>query len=68
MLGRQIVIEQIESTVRQSIQHLQEEMSSMQDRKESLDQDNEDLNSKIEKKFAELNRNRKRLQTLTAQR
>lgn len=68
MLGTQIVIEQIESTLRQSIQQLQAEMTSMQDRKENLDQDNEDLNIKIEKKFAELTRNRKRLQTLNAQR
>ena len=68
VLSKQIVIEQVESTMRQSIQQLQEEMTSMQDRKENLDQDSEDLNSKIEKKFAELSRNRKRLQTLNAQR
>ena len=68
MLGRQIVIENIEANLRASIGQLQSEMSSMQERKESLDQDSEDLNLKLERKAAELGRNRKRLQTLTAQR
>lgn len=43
-------------------------MTNWQDQKVILDQDSEDLNLKLEKKFAELNRNRKRLQTLNAQR
>ena len=62
------MIEQIESTIRQSIHKLQDEMTNWQDQKVILDQDSEDLNLKLEKKFAELNRNRKRLQTLNAQR
>ncbi|KAJ6220174.1 hypothetical protein RDWZM_005986 [Blomia tropicalis] len=68
VLAKQIVIEQIESTIRQSIHKLQDEMTNWQDQKVILDQDSEDLNLKLEKKFAELNRNRKRLQTLNAQR
>ena len=68
VLSKQIAIDQIEATIRQAISQLQREMSGWQERKESLDQDNEDLNTKIEKKFAELNRNRTRLQALYAQR
>lgn len=40
----------------------------MQNRKGSLEQDNDDLSDKIERKYAELNRNKKRLQTLYSQR
>ena len=61
-------MEQVESIVRQSTQQLQEEIVNMQNRKGSLEQDNDDLSDKIERKYAELNRNKKRLQTLYSQR
>ncbi|OTF76512.1 clusterin-associated protein 1-like protein, partial [Euroglyphus maynei] len=67
-LGKQLVIDQIELQIRQNIRQLQEEIVDMQQRKQNVDRDNDDLNGKIEKKLAELNRNRKRLQTLHAQR
>ena len=63
-----MVIDQIELQIRQNIRKLQEDIVDMQQRKQNIDRDNDDLNGKIEKKLAELNRNRKRLQTLQAQR
>ena len=68
MLSKQIVVEQIENNIKSSIQQLLSEQAKMQERKETLDQDNADLSGKIEKKYAELEQNRKRLQTLTLQR
>nr|XP_027205688.1 clusterin-associated protein 1 homolog [Dermatophagoides pteronyssinus] len=67
-LNKQLVIDQIELQIRQNIRKLQEDIVDMQQRKQNIDRDNDDLNGKIEKKLAELNRNRKRLQTLQAQR
>ncbi|KAH7636607.1 clusterin associated protein 1 [Dermatophagoides farinae] len=67
-LGKQLVIDQIESQIRQSIRQLQQDIVDMQQRKQNVDRDNDDINGKIEKKQSELNRNKKRLQTLHAQR
>lgn len=68
ILGKQLSVDQVEVTVRHSTQQLQEEIVDMQNQKESQDQDNDDLNEKIDRKFNELSRNRKRLQTLQLQR
>lgn len=61
-------IEQLESTLRSSIQALQNEIIDLQSQNDNLDQDSEDLNGKIERKFAELTRNRARQSALMMQR
>lgn len=61
-------IDQIESSIRESIQILQQGIIEMQNRKETFERDIEDLDVKIERKQNELNRNKKRLQNVNAQR
>ncbi|UXI18873.1 hypothetical protein NH340_JMT04816 [Sarcoptes scabiei] len=65
---KQMSIDQIESSIRESIQILQQGIIEMQNRKETFERDIEDLDVKIERKQNELNRNKKRLQNVNAQR
>lgn len=67
-LSRPLVLEQVEGSIRQSVQALQHELNQLQESKVALDQDSEDLNAKIERKAAEVARNRRKQEQLYSQR
>jgi clusterin-associated protein 1 len=65
-MARQLEIPEIENCIRDSIKELQNEIESINYKIDNVAADEANLDAKIEKKRAELDRNQKRLQTLRA--
>ncbi len=66
VMARQLEIPEIENCIRDSIKELQNEIESINYKIDNVAADEANLDAKIEKKRAELDRNQKRLQTLRA--
>ncbi len=65
-MARQLEIPEIENCIRDSIKELQNEIESINYKIDNVAADEANLDAKLEKKRAELDRNQKRLQTLRA--
>jgi clusterin-associated protein 1 len=66
VMARQLEIPEIENCIRDSIKELQNEIESINYKIDNVAADEANLDAKLEKKRAELDRNQKRLQTLRA--